>query len=320
MTPPRTSDDLPAEPRAATMLDLMVATIGMSCAFALPSGLNWFSLQATTRRGSLEFVTDVGLWACCVAAVGGAFAIAGRHYRYDRGARPAEWLVISIATVYLSLAFTELHAEYSSLSMLVSKMETGSQTELGPLLSVACALFLFAIVGGYVGLLMWQGKLSPLLKTLLGAALVLFWYWGPCDVWSVEWLSILINWDGGWESVTMMTLVPELPLLFVPMVLLFWAIWSWKRAATWWLMEYAGVVLFGLMAALLYFHPAVQRARGTPTFFVEIVVFSIVVTAVATVVGWGLALLDKLVSAQRHQTPTAPRVGASGNLPYNDGS
>lgn len=294
-----------AEPRAATTVDLLVATVGMSCAFALPSGLSWFSLPAAANLRSVELVTDFLLWGCCVVAVGAAFAVVARHYRYMRGARPAECLVIALATVYLSLAFTQLHAEYSSLSMLVTKMEAGLQTDLGPWLRVAIALILFTVVAAYIGILMWQGQLSPPVKTLLGTALVLFWYWGPCDVWAAQWHALAVDWPWTWGLLLVTALVPRLPFVFLPLVLFCWSIFSRRLTEPWWLMEYTGVVLFGVLAILLYFHPAVRQHRGEPTFFVELIVFVLLNGGLAMGVGWGLARLDK---ALRYQ----PRTGARG--------
>ena len=177
--PTEPGGEMRREPRAVTMLDMILGTVGVACASALPSGLSWFDLRHRSVPPGFEFVSSILIWACGLGAVGLAFVVIGRHAVYRRGASPAEWLAIILAARYLALAVTQLHAQHESASILVTGLEQGLHAELGPLGKLACTGVIFAIVVGYVGVLFRYAGLSSFLRSLLTAAVALLWYWGP---------------------------------------------------------------------------------------------------------------------------------------------
>ncbi len=122
-----------AEPRGATILDLLAGTAGVACAVRPAFGPRSAHAWRKTDLGRLEWVTSLTLWACYVGAVGLAFLVATRHATYRRAARPAEWGVLALAAQYLFLALARLHATHGTSSILVSRLETGLEADLGPL-------------------------------------------------------------------------------------------------------------------------------------------------------------------------------------------
>jgi hypothetical protein len=240
-------------------------------------------------------VTAVALWACCVAAVGLAFLVATRHATYRRAARPAEWGVLALAAQYLFLALARLHATHGTSSILVSRLETGLEADLGPLGRLAVVTALFAVIGGYVGVLLWHAHLSPFLKTLLGTSLMLFWYWGPCGVWGQDFVEVFlaVRDSGLAGDLSALVLWPSLPRILVPLVLMHWAVWHCPSPARWSLWERASLALFFAIAGLLYFHPAVQFFRASPWFLAELAFLAILANGFAAAVGWGLALVGR---------------------------
>ena len=293
----------PIEPRATTMLDLVLGTVGIALACALPSGLTWFDIRYQPATQTFEFVASVLIWACCLGTVGLAFAVVGRHAVYQRAARPAEWLAIALAARYTSLAITEFHARHGTASILVAEMESGLQADIGPLGRLACAAVFFAIIVFYVGVLFRYAGLSPFLRSLLGAAVALVWYWGPCDIWARETISLM--WDfTGEETLLGNILVPAFPVVLPPLVLAYWAIFSRGPRKSWTHTEIICLIWFVVMAALLYFHPSVQQHNETGWFFAGVLGFVIIVNVIAVPLGWCVAYLYRdLIENARTRVP-----------------
>lgn len=291
------------EPRAVTMLDLILGTVGVSCASALPSGLSWFDLRERSTLQGFDLAVSVMIWASCLGAVGLAFAVVGRHAVYKRAARPAEWLVIALAARYLSLAVTELHAEHGSASILVAQMESGLQADIGPLGRLICTGIIFSIIVAYVGVLFRYAGFSPLLRSLLGAAVALLWYWGPCDVWSREISAMMLALEAD-GILFASVLLPSAPAVALPLVLGYWAVFShisWRR---WTQPELVAMIWFVGTTALLFFHPSVQQYYGSGWFFAQLLVFVVVTNLVAAPLGWSVAFLYReLIENCRVATP-----------------
>ena len=278
------------EPRATTMLDLVLGTLGISFACALPSGLSWFDLRSHSTALTFWFAVSVLIWGCCLGAVGLAFASLGRHAVYGRAARPAEWLVIALAARYSSLAITEFHARHGTASILVDRMESGLQADLGPLGRLACTATLFTIVVFYVGVLFRYAGLSPFLRSLLGANVALLWFWGPCDIWAHETASWMYEFTAT-ETLIGDILIPAIPVTLLPLVLAFWAAFSRVPRSHWTHTEIACLACFVGMAALMYCHPFVQQYNETEWFFVSVGGFAVLVNLVALPMGRSVAYL-----------------------------
>lgn len=273
------------------MLDLVLGTVGVSCASALPSGLDWFDLAGRRTAYDGQFVTGVLIWSFCLGSVGLAFAVVGRHAIYKRAARPAEWLIIAMAVRYLSFAVTELHAETSSWSLLVAKMESGLQADLGPIGRLACTSFVFVVIAVYVGVLFKFAGLSSFLRTLLGAATALLWLWGPCDVWDREVIAVTGDWASTGGALSTQVLIPAAPLAMLPLVLAYWTICSRVPRQRWTLIDFTCMIWFVGTALMMYFHPSVQQFGGSVWFVVELMTFVIVLNLVAALLGWSVAYL-----------------------------
>ena len=184
---------------------------------------------AETKLGRLEWVTSLGVGVLCRGR-GLAFLVATRHATYRRAARQAEWGVLALAAQYLFLALARLHATHDTSSILVSRLETGLEADLGPLGRLAVVTALFAVIGGYVAVLLWRAHLSPFLEALLGTSLMLFWYWGPCGVWGQDFVDVFLAVQRGLAGdLTALVLWPSLPRILVPLVLMYWAVWTVRR-------------------------------------------------------------------------------------------
>ncbi len=264
------------EPRAVTMLDLVLLTVGVACASALPSGLGWFDPNRLSVLTRFEFATSALIWTSGLGAVGLAFVVIGRHAVYQRMASPVEWLAIILAARYLALALTQLHVRYGSASILVTSMERGLQAEFGPIARLAFVAVIFLIVAIYVGILFRYANLKPFVRSLLGTAVALLWYWGPCAVWAHEltWLAYATPFD---DMLFTNVLLPALPLALPSFVVGYWVVFSRHASRRWTHIEFACMMWFVGTVALMYFHPAVQYYSETKSFFFELVAFAFIV-------------------------------------------
>ena len=291
------SPDIIREPRAMTLLDLMVGTAGISCACALPPGIVWLPAVESEGIRPAVWVTSYSLWACFLGAVALAFVVVVRQVKYRRATRPAEWLAIALGSLYFVWALQQLHQSYGSLTRVIARLERDMHGESSVLWHIVGTVAGFLVIGGYVCVLMRHERLAPFLKTLLGVSLFMLWYWGPCDVWEYEWERM---WVPGSTSRPRITTIYSSALRFelacLPtaaplLVLAHWSVWSrcrsWRQG--WSFPEVAAVSLFVGFCLLLYFHPAVQQQLSTPWFLPQLVGGVIFFNLVASLFGWWLA-------------------------------
>jgi hypothetical protein len=247
----------PSEPRGMTILDLVVLVGGVAVAFVIPK------LAGGSTGSSVDSIEPLALlivWVCILHVPMLAFAvttvIVARRARYGGHARPAEWISLGFAALWIVDALPNLDEAVNEV-LVWRTCEVPQDIGLIRWQLAGVALIVMAAVLAAIWAL--RARLPYSLLTLLFVLLEVVWLWGPATASTCElpWLlPYQLPFEPKWLYEVNRWLhyfagrLPEVLVYGVPAVAAIRGLWR-KDGPRWRWTEWAGATLLGILLGAL---------------------------------------------------------------------